>query len=314
MSLSLVALLLFGAFVCTAGAILLGVQQMILARRGAEAAARASATTPFRLQRRPRPAIDDRSNGPVARFDHWFFQLVQDSGQACSPVSACLLLILSGAVLAGVLFLWREQVLVSVLGLVAGMGIPIAYLMVQKQKRIRQLQEQLPPALDMLARCVRAGQSLDQALLSVGQQAPEPLAAEFRLCAKQLDMGLGMTSVMRLLVERVRLHDVRIFTTTLTVHRQTGGNVAKVLERLAGVIRDRLSYRRQLRVATGAGKASAMLVSLIGPLVFVFFFFFRPEYLETMLTSPLGQSALLVAVLLEIVGLVWTARLLKPAY
>jgi len=314
MSLSLVALLLFGAFVCAAGAILLGVQRVILSRHTAEAAVSSSAATPFQLQRRPRPAIDHQSRGPVARFDRWFLQLVRDSGLAYDPVSACLLLILSGAGVAGVLFLWREQVLVSVLGLVAGMGIPVAYLTMRKHKRIKQLQEQLPPALDMLARCVRAGQSLDQALLSVGQQAPEPLAAEFRLCAKQLDLGLGMASVMRLLVERVRLHDVRIFTTTLTVHRQTGGNVAKVLERLAGVIRDRLSYRRQLRVATGAGKASAILVSLIGPLVFVFFFFFRPEYLETMLTSPLGQSALLVAVLLEIVGLVWTARLLRPTY
>jgi len=314
MSASFVALLLFGAFVCATGAVLLGVQQVVVSRRGTQATLTASASAILRLRRRPRAEAGKQPKNAVAQFDGWFIQLVRDSGLSWDPVSVALLLVLSGVLLGGVLFLWQEQLPPAVLGLLVGMSIPVAYLVARKRKRIKQLQEQLPPALDMLARCVRAGQSLDQALTLVGQQSPEPLAAEFRLCAQQLDMGLAMASVMRLLVERVRLHDVRIFTTTLTVHRQTGGNVAKVLERLAGVIRDRLSYRRQLRVATGAGKASATLVAIIGPLVFLFFAVFRPEYLNTMLQSPLGQSLLIVAVLLEIVGLVWTARLLKPAY
>jgi Flp pilus assembly protein TadB len=80
------------------------------------------------------------------------------------------------------------------------------------------------------------------------------------------------------------------------------------------VVRDRLSYRRQLQAATAAGKASAMLVALIGPAIFLFFFFFRPDYVQTMLESPLGQTALIVAAFMELVGLIWVARLVRPAY
>ena len=127
-------------------------------------------------------------------------------------------------------------------------------------------------------------------------------------------MGLGVTAVMRSLVERVSLLDMRIFTAALGVHRETGGNIAKMLERLAAVIRDRLAYRRQLRAVTGAGRLSAMLIGMIGPALFVYLFFFHPEYIRAMLQSSLGQTLLCVSVVLEIVGLVWTMRLLKPLY
>jgi len=78
------------------------------------------------------------------------------------------------------------------------------------------------------------------------------------------------------------------------------------------VVRDRLSYRRQLRVATGAGRISAILVGAVAPLVFLFFFVFRPEYLRSMFESPMGQSMFVLAIVLELVGLIWTARLLRP--
>ena len=80
------------------------------------------------------------------------------------------------------------------------------------------------------------------------------------------------------------------------------------------MVRDRLNYRRQLRATTAAGRMSAGLVALVAPGVFVYFFFFRPDYIATMLQAPFGRSLLVTAVVLEVVGLVWTYRLLKPAY
>jgi len=107
---------------------------------------------------------------------------------------------------------------------------------------------------------------------------------------------------------------VRILAATLVVHRQTGGNVVTVLERLAQVVRDRINFRRQLRAATAAGRLSAGMVALVAPAVFIYFFFFRQDYIRTMLQAPLGQSILAIVVLLEVVGLVWTARLLRSPY
>ena len=119
---------------------------------------------------------------------------------------------------------------------------------------------------------------------------------------------------MRSLVQRVRLVDVRIFTTTLSVHRQTGGNVAQVLERLATVIRDRLNSRRQLKATTGTGRLSAMLIATIGPLLFVYLMIFHPEYSRVMLETTLGQTMLIAAAALELIGVLWTIRLLRPTY
>ena len=304
---AVVALLVFAAVVFGMGAVLLLVQDMVVARANAR-----SKNAPFRLQRIPK--TDKNATGPIARFDRWFLRMIHDTGLSLAPASAALLVVLAGTLVACTLFLWGGQPVVALCGLVIGAILPLGYFMYKQRKTVKQRQEQLPAALDMLARSVRAGQSLDQALDSVGNHSPEPLAAEFRYCSKQLQMGLSMPAVMRSLVERVRLYDVRIFTTTLTVHRQTGGNVARLLERLANVIRDRLIYRRQLRVSTGAGKASAILVAVTAPLVFLFFFVFRPEYVHSMLTTPVGQTFLVVAIGLELVGLIWTIRLLKPSY
>jgi tight adherence protein B len=309
MSTSLIALLFFAAFVTAVAALLLFVHQL-----GAWFRQRKRDKDPaIRLRRIQRPR-ETEQKGLTAKFDRWFINMVRDSGLYWDPFAATLLLVLGGAVAGSAAYLWRENIAVAVLGVVLGMAVPLLSLMYKQKKHVRQLQEQLPASLEMLSRSVRAGQSLDQAIKLVGQQSPEPLAREFRWCGMQLEMGLSMASVMQLLVERVRLHDVRIFTTTLTVHRQTGGNVAKVLARLADVVRNRLSYRRQLRVATAAGRASAILVGIIGPLVFLFFLAFRTEYLDAMLQQPLGQSLLVGAAALEVVGLIWTWRLLKPTY
>lgn len=308
MSSSAIAVLVFLAVVSTLGAILLGIQDLRASRRSS------GEVRPRRLQRRKLSPADQRRPGPVGAFDRWFLRLVWETESASSPIVVALLSVLCGLVVAAAIFLWNEKLVLAGLGMLAGTALPLLYLSWRRRRRVRALQDQLAPSLDLLARSIRAGQTLDQAMNVMGEHAPEPMAAEFRYCAKQLAMGLGMPAVMRSLVDRVQLYDVRIFATTLIVHRQTGGNIAFVLSRLAGVVRDRLNYRRQLRVATAAGRLSAGLVSIAAPAIFLFFFFFRPQYVSTMLQSPLGQMLLIGAVVLEVVGLVWTLRLLKPAY
>jgi len=306
MTASMIALLVFLATVSILGMVILAVQDL-------RAPGRAAHQGGGRLQRRGLEAQSPRG-GPIRAFDRWFGRLVQETGLPWSANAAALLMVFCGLFTGGALFTWNEQPLPAALGLVVGACVPLPYLLYRRGRRIRQLQDQLAPALELLARSVRSGQTLDQAMDLLGRHSPEPMATEFRSCAKQLEMGLGMPAVMRSLVERVRLYDVRIFATTLVVHRETGGNIAVMLERLARVIRDRLSYRRQLRVATAAGRISAGLVSLITPAVFLFFFFVRPYYVSAMLQAPLGQALLVGAVFLEVVGLIWTARLLRPAY
>ena len=116
---------------------------------------------------------------------------------------------------------------------------------------------------------------------------------------------------MKSLASRVRLVELRIFATTLGVYRRTGGSLADTLERMSGVIRDRLSAYRQMRAATGAGRASTLLIATICPIAYVIMFLWQPEHVRLLYEDPLGRTMLIVAVLLEIVGVLWAVALLR---
>jgi tight adherence protein B len=299
--------LVFGTLCFGLAATLLVMQDMGAARQAAPARR-------FRLTRLP---LDRRAPAPrtaIGRFDHWFYRLIVESGVAWTPVTAVLAMVFLGILVGGVVLLTSDAPLAATIGVLIGMAVALMLIMNVRGRRIRRLHEQLPPALEMLARAVRAGESLDQAINLAGEKSPEPLAIEFRRCANQLAMGLSMECVMKSLVHRVRMTDMKIFTTTLTIHRQTGGNLAWTLERLAGVVRERLTYRRQMRATTAAGRMSSSLIAAIGPLLFIYLFFAEPEYVRGLTVTPLGQSLLMMAIFLEIVGLIWIARMLRTDY
>ncbi len=307
MSPTIIAILVFGALCFGLAAMLLVVQDMSVARQSATG-------RKFRLNQLP---LDRRAPAPrtaIGRFDHWFYRLIIESGVSWTPVAAILSMLFLGTLVGGIVLVVSDAPLAATIGVLIGMAVALVLLMNTRGRRIRRLQEQLPPALEMLARAVRAGESLDQAVQLAGEKSPEPLAVEFRRCANQLAMGLSMECVMKSLVHRVRITDMKIFTTTLTIHRQTGGNLAWTLERLAGVIRERLTYRRQMRASTAAGRMSASLIAAIGPLLFIYLFFAEPDYVRGLTVSPLGQSMLMMAIFLEVVGLVWIVRMLRTDY
>ena len=120
-----------------------------------------------------------------------------------------------------------------------------------------------------------------------------------------------MTAVMRSLTARVRMIETRILASTLIVHRLTGGNLAVALDRMASVIRDRLNYHRQLRAATGAGRASAIIIATVTPLAFLLLFVWQPDHVGILLDSSIGRAMLGAAVVLEIIGIMWVVRLLR---
>lgn len=305
MDISLVALLAFAGLTLIVAAVLLLVRDLVWQTAG-------DANPRRRLLGRLPLARDEvPASGVTGRIDSSFGRLVAESGMDCTPNAACLLLILCGLLLAGALFLWHEEPLPAVAGMLAGMSIPLIVWMFWRAKRIRTLQSQLPDALDLLARAVHAGESLDQAVELVGQKSAEPLAKEFRRISRQLAMGLSLPAAMRALAYRLQLMDVRILSTTLSVHRQTGGNLASTLERMAAVVRERLTYKRQIRATTAAGRFSAMLITAAGPFLFIYMFFFRSEYIGRMLSQPLGQMLLAAAIILEVIGIIWVLSMLR---
>ena len=273
-----------------------------------------AATAGVRLQRMPLARDRRPAESMVGQFDQWFADLISQSGISWSPLTAMLVLILAGLAAGGVVFVWSESVVPTILATGAGMVFCLVGLSVVRSRRVRKLQEQLPGSLEMLARAMHAGESMEQAVQLVGEKGPEPLATEFRRCANQLAMGLSLPAVMRALVFRVQLLDMRIFTATLKVHRQAGGNLVLTLERLAAVIRERLNSRRQMAATTAASRASATFLFIMGPMIFTYMFFGQREYMNELLETSIGQSMLILAAVLEVVGLVWISRLLRHSY
>ncbi len=268
---------------------------------------------PVRLRRLPR-AAEAAPGGLASQFDRWFAQLVQETGWGWTPMTGALVVGLGALLAGGAAFLWTDHpVAASGAGLVAAVLV-VVVLSIRRRQHINRLQQQFPTALDLLARSVRAGNSLDEAIELAGREGPQPLAAEFAFCSRQLAMGLSVPAAVRTLADRIRLVDVRIFAALLGVHRETGGNVAEVLEQIALSIRERMSYRRQLRAITSAGRMSAFFVAALGPILFAYMFVFHNEYARALIETPLGQTFLLSAVVLNVIGLVWTAHLLKPMY
>lgn len=260
------------------------------------------------------PDDTEPSLNPIRRITRAFVRLVNDSGVEMPPEAAQLLLLLCGLAIGGGLFLWHDDLLPALLGFTAGLVLPILWLLYRRASRLRTIQEQLPGALDLLVRAVRAGESLDQGIELVGNEVPNPLGDEFRRCAAQLHMGLSLHAAVRSLAQRVSLMEIRIFATTLMVHRQAGGNLALTLERVADVVRDRISYRRRFRAATSGGRFAAILIACLGAFAFTYMTIWEPDYLNAFFEDALGISMLIAAVVMQLVGLLTVAAMLRVDY
>ncbi len=181
-------------------------------------------------------------------------------------------------------------------------------------RRRRIMREQLPDIIDHMARAVRAGQTVDQALHLVGEASPQPLGVEFRRCSGQLNMGLSVDVAMQALSRRVPIPEMRILASTFIVQRRAGGSLPLTLERLAKVTRDRISYYRQFRAATAGSRMSLLIVALAGPLVGVYMMIFRPEMFELFFQSTPGWFLFFLAIGLYVVALTWIFFILKTDY
>ena len=265
--------------------------------------------------RRPQSIVDQTpSASALGRFDQWFDRMIIESGFGISPVTAMLLVVLSGLLGAGITLLITNSPLPTMAAASFVMCLALVSFQIRRTRRMNKIQQQLPDVVDLLARAVHAGENLEQAIALVGDEFSEPLGPEFRWCSQQLELGRTMSATMHSLVGRIRLIDMRLLATVLAVHRKTGGNLAMTLERLSVVSRDRLNYIGQMRATTGSGRISARLIAAAGPLLFLFMYSTQREHMRHFFDDPLGQTLFATGVVLEIVGLIWIARLTKLNY
>ncbi len=292
----------------------LALTTMWLIRRDRELARLELEQPKLAVQTLPTPVEETAPEGFSNRIDHRFRRMIYQSGLDISPEAAALLMIMSGLLLGGGIFLWQDHLVQGVAGFLVGMALPLGIYMWFRSARTKAIREQLPDVMDLMARSVRAGESIDQAIGQVGTSFTAPLGVEFQRAHRQLEMGLAMPAAMKALTARAPLAEMRILASTFNVQRRSGGNVAANLDRLSHVIRDRLSYQRQFMAATGASRAATILIGLIGPAVFLYMIFSQPDYMGQFFVSPGGTALLATAIVLQVVGLIWIYGLLRNDY
>jgi tight adherence protein B len=260
------------------------------------------------------PTVVKVPRGWGAKMDYAFNRMIQRTGLQLSPEQALAIMILLGVGLAVLLVFWKGQFWLSGLGLTLGMIVPLVVFMIMQARWRRTLQDQLPDALFLLARSLRAGLSLDQAIALLGSQGLKPLADEFHRCAEHIKLGLAAPLALQFMAQRIQLSDFNVLVSLTNLHRATGGNLALLLDRAAAGARERNQFRGYFRSATALGRITAVFIGGAAPVLAIIYLIWQPEYIAKFTQSPGGWMALGLAVALEIIGVTWLYLLLRLEY
>jgi len=221
-----------------------------------------------------------------SRIDNW---LVQSGLQWSVARLLGMMLVFAAAGLAlGLLVRPLWSVGLGAMGL-AGV-LPLLYVRRARIFRLRRFESQLPDALDMMGRALRAGHAFPTALKMVGEEMSEPLADEFRTAFDEVNFGISMQDALTSLAERVPCTDLKFFVIAVVIQRETGGNLAELLANISGIMRDRIKLFAQVRVLSAEGKLSAWILSLLPFAAALMIQISNPTFLEVLYTDPAGHT------------------------
>jgi tight adherence protein B len=233
--------------------------------------------------------------------------LIEQAGLFLTPGQLAGLCAGAGLVAAAV-----GAVLVApIVGLVTGLAgavAPLLWVLARRRARRQELIRQLPRAFDLMARVIRAGNSIPQALSAVVDQFDPPLATEFAYCQEQQRLGLLPEVSFHELARRSEVMELRIFVMAVLIQQKTGGNLSELLERLAGLIRDRVRIQGMVRAATAEGRLQAAVLVALPVVVFILMLVLQRSYAEVLLEH---YELLLAAAVSMTVGALWIYRIVN---
>jgi tight adherence protein B len=187
------------------------------------------------------------------------------------------------------------------MGILLGMA-PFAFVIHTRNKRFQQIEQELPEALDLMVSGLRAGHSLVAALRLVAYESPEPISSEFRICFDEQNYGLELRTAMENLVSRVPLQDLRIVVTAILIQKDSGGNLAEVLDKASYVIRERFKLKRQVRVHTAQGRLTGWILSFLPIALGIALYLLNPQTMSLLWTRPIGVKLLIASGVMTITG------------
>ena len=193
-------------------------------------------------------------------------------------------------------------------GLLLG-ALPYLYLLQKRARRMRRFTEQLPEAIDLMSRGLRAGQALPATLETAAQECDDPLRSVFRRAADEQSFGLPFREAMLNIGRRVPITDLQFLVTAILVQKETGGNLAQILDKASHVIRERVRVAGQLRIRTAQGRLTGWILVGLPFVLFIGMNFLHPGYGKVLFEDPLGRKMVTYAAIMLAVGILLVRRI-----
>lgn len=189
-------------------------------------------------------------------------------------------------------------------------SMPFLYLLLLKQKRMAKFQEQLPDALDLIARALKAGHAFSGGLKMVAQEFGDPIGNEFGKTLDEINFGVGVDQAMKNLAGRVDCPDLQFFVVSVIIQRETGGNLAEILEKIASLVRERFKLYGKVRTLAAEGKLSAGVLLALPPLIAFYLTIASPSYIELLFQDQIGITMVCFAAVMMLAGVIVMKRLI----
>lgn len=235
----------------------------------------------------------------------WSTRLQEFLLQAGMKTKPGKILVVSGVLALGSFLVARNFISHSLLVLplsATAAAAPFLFAAIKRSRRLRQFEEHFPEALDLLGRAIRAGHAFTTGLEMIGKETAEPVAGEFRTAFEEQNFGLPLRDALLNMSERVPLIDVRFFVTALLIQKETGGNLAEILDNLSHVIRDRFRIYREVRVRTAQGRLTAGILIALPIFMMIVLSALNPHYMGVLFEDPKGPTILAIAGIMQVIG------------
>jgi tight adherence protein B len=188
---------------------------------------------------------------------------------------------------------------------------PFLYVYLKKKRRMEKFQRQLPDALDLIARALKAGHAFTGGLKMVGDELGEPVGTEFEKTLHEINFGSGIPEALKGLTQRVDCPDLRFFIISVIIQRETGGNLAEILGKISYLIRERFKLQSRVQVLASEGKLSAIILIAIPFVVALALSVLNPVYIKTLFVDPVGKALVAFALLMMVLGIIVMKRMIE---
>jgi tight adherence protein B len=246
----------------------------------------------------------------------WSTRLKEYLLQAGMTVKPAKLILISAVLAAGTEFFlinfYKSLPFLATLAFACAVfALPFAVVAWKRKRRLRQFEERFPEALDLLGRAVRAGHAFTTGLEMIAKDSPEPVAGEFRTAFEEQNFGLPLRDALLNMTERIPLIDVRFFVTALLIQKETGGNLAEILDGLSRVIRERFRIFREVRVRTAQGRLTAGILIAMPIFMLIVLSIINPAYTRVLFEDPKGPIVLTIAAVMQVIGSIIIWRIIQ---